>query len=166
MFIEQEDFLTDYECDRLIDIFHKESTRVEEYGCTNILYFDSMLLYQADDTIKDFLKSIRSKVEYHIKQFNFNAFSNYLQIVEWPVYSFQNLHYDFNYHCYTSIIYLNHTYDGGNTQVNDRLILPKKGKIITFNGNETIHGVMPVTRGTRYTVPVWYKCLSNLRNNC
>jgi len=157
MFTEKEDFLNNNECDYLIDLFYEYKSVASLHRDTSVLEFDYIIFNCKDERVKDTLKNIRSKVEHYIKQLDYSAFVNYLQVVEWPSRSFQNLHYDFEFHCYTSIIYLNHDYEGGYTQVGDSIITPKKGKIITFNGNDILHGVLPVTKGYRYTVPVWYK---------
>ena len=63
---------------------------------------------------------------------------------------------DFDYHSHTSILYLNDDYKGGETVVGDKVIKPKKGKIILFEGNKIKHQVLQIRSGIRYTNPTWY----------
>mgnify|MGYP003112559718 CR=1 FL=1 len=92
-----------------------------------------------------------------IKNINNNYVINYFQIVKWPMEESQGPHLDFDYHPYTSIIYLNDDFEGGETVVLDKTILPEKNKLISFEGNRILHKVNKITKGIRYTVPCWYK---------
>ena len=69
---------------------------------------------------------------------------------------YQDEHIDFDHHTFTSILYLNDDFEGGQTVVGDKIIKPEKGKIIFFNGNQIKHKVLPIESGTRYTNPTWY----------
>jgi hypothetical protein len=37
------------------------------------------------------------------------------------------------------------------------IIKPKIGRTLIFNGMYYVHGVKTIKKGTRYTLPVWYK---------
>lgn len=82
---------------------------------------------------------------------------NYFEIVKWPQEESLSEHVDFDYHPYTSILYLNDNFIGGETIVGGKKIIPKKCKLIAFEGNKIKHKVNTVIKGTRYTVPCWYK---------
>ncbi len=66
---------------------------------------------------------------------------------------------------FTSIIYLNDDYEGGELyfpQHNGFEIKPKKGTMLIFSGTiDNMHGIKEVTRGTRYThVTFWSNNIS------
>ena len=159
MYIEQENFLTTEECDEAIRIHRKffdNSEFSEVHGDTKVFNGYRSLFTHNDFPEKIFLRKILAMVSGHIQQINRESFVNYFQIVEWPKNSSQGSHKDFYEHPYTSIIYLNDDYSGGNTYIEKKLITPKSGKIITFNGSINEHGVLPITNGVRYTIPIWY----------
>lgn len=85
---------------------------------------------------------------------------DWCEIVDWPAGSDQALHLDTSsdHTMFTSITYLNDDYRGGRTHIKDDLeIIPKVGRTVYFDGNFYLHGVTLVERGTRYTLPIWYK---------
>jgi len=82
---------------------------------------------------------------------------NYFQIVEWPMNESQDEHLDFPQHPYTSIIYLNDDFEGGETIVKNQTYKPIKNSLISFEGNKLKHKVTKITKGVRYTIPCWYK---------
>ena len=85
---------------------------------------------------------------------------DWLEIVKWPSNSYQNLHLDkaSNKTVLTSITYLNENYSGGETYFKDGMIIkPKTGRTLIFDGMHYVHGVKTIKKGTRYTLPVWYK---------
>ena len=84
------------------------------------------------------------------------AYPNYFELVKWPTNYSQGLHKDFKEHVYTSIIYLNDDFEGGQTVVAGKKIDPYPGRMVTFKGNSLEHKVLEVTKGVRYTIPVWY----------
>ena len=60
---------------------------------------------------------------------------------------------------YSSIIYLNDNYEGGNTIFPNQnyKTTPKAGKLIVFpSGSSHPHGVTEVTSGVRYTLAMWF----------
>ena len=160
MYIEQENFLTREECDGAIELhktFFYGNDFTQVHRDTKI--FDCYLaLFQNYEVFRYniLLRKILALVSANIQKIDREAFVNYFQIVEWPQNSFQGKHKDFYEHPYTSIIYLNDDYEGGNTFIENEVVKPKTGKIITFNGSILEHGVLPVTQGVRYTIPIWY----------
>ena len=79
-------------------------------------------------------------------------FINYTEIVRWLEGEQQLVHKDFNYHSYTSILYLNDDYEGGQTKVFDEIVQIKKGTLITFKGADVMHSVLKIKKGERYTM--------------
>lgn len=69
---------------------------------------------------------------------------------------------------FSSLIYLNNDYDGGEIwfpQYNDFSIKPEPGMLVTFKGDEnTLHGVKMVTSGIRYTVSIFWTDLNKVQD--
>ena len=148
--IEKENFLNNNLCDYFIE-YHNNNPCDCKHRNTSILYCENQSS-KGDIVFKFLLKKLNFFAEENKK----NTFVNYSQIVEWPTGEDQGEHIDFDYHTYTSVLYLNDNYEGGQTVVGDKIIQPKKGKIIFFNGNTIKHKVLPIKSGTRYTNPTWY----------
>ena len=64
---------------------------------------------------------------------------------------------DFDDVIYSSVIYLNDTFEGGETRVGETLIKPARGTIIGFEGAEVRHSVLPIAGNHRYAISTWYK---------
>ena len=154
--IEIENFLSGGECNRLIKI-HKKLFVSQGWlhNETEVLDFMCMLSSQNENDI--FMKYIHGKITDHIKSVNKSNFINYFQVVKWKEGLSMQKHFDFDFHTWTSVIYLNDDYEGGETVVGDKEVVPLKGKIVTFQGVSVLHGVNKVLKGDRYTVPVWYR---------
>lgn len=61
---------------------------------------------------------------------------------------------------YTTVLYLNENFDGGETHFPtlDTLVKPKKNKIAGFGCSEKyVHGVMPTTNGLRKAFICWFE---------
>ena len=101
-------------------------------------------------------KKLNGRLNFIIKNIDTEAFVNYFQIIKWPTNEFQAAHKDFTYHYYTSIIYLNDNFEGGETVVEKKKIKPKQGLMVLFAGDKMTHGVNKIKKGTRYTIPCWY----------
>jgi len=158
----QDNFLTNEECDMCMRL---HSFHFSEYGKLHreTKVFQTFF-FMRDDKFSDnmdyyFVKLISTKISAYINQIDKNAFPHYWEIVEWPVGGYQGEHVDDAKDAYTSIIYLNDDYEGGETFFGPQRscpIKPKKGRIVTFNGGNIIHGVNPVSKSHRFTIPVWY----------
>jgi hypothetical protein len=153
-------FISDSICDKLIEIFQKYYES-ETWRGSKVLRTDYDNITDSKDL--DYIKKISSDLNVYIRKIDNNAFIDYFPIVEWPTNSQMDLHYDRDDQAYTSIIYLNDNFTGGETAVKIKdtflNIRPKKGLICTFNGNICEHYVTKITSGTRYTLPVWFKTL-------
>jgi hypothetical protein len=151
-----DNFLTDDECDFLIDYF-KKSLHHEDYRGTTVIRLD-------DTSVFNFKKSyIRFKYTHKIKQ-KFKLKKNYDQLVFWPVSSYKLKHKDIDYNSsnklvsvdWTSVCYLNDNFDGGETIIEDEKIKPKKGTLVLFPSKKLYHGVLPVKKSSRYTFISWW----------
>ena len=157
----KDNFLTNKECRALIDFFNNY------YDQHGIIFDDRKIIHiplltvnlSNNDAINDadLLKHISSKLEYNIKGIDNSAYVNYSHITMREIDNFQEYHFDFDYHTYTSVLYLNDDFTGGETEVEGNVIEPVEGTLITFAGNVLEHRVLPVKQGKRYTILVWYK---------
>lgn len=154
--VEIENFLSGGECNRLIEI-HKKLLmhRGNLHNETEVLNVMYMMADHDEDNI--FVKYMHGKITDHIKAIDKGSFINFFEIVKWKEGLSMQKHFDFDFHTWTSVIYLNDDYEGGETVVGDKEVVPLKGKIVTFQGVSVLHGVNKVLKGDRYTVPVWYR---------
>ena len=118
---------------------------------THVLY-NNNLPYD----VTDYLKIVQANLTTEVRKHDPQAFPNYIHCTEWTAPIYQPIHTDFDEHVWTSILYLNDNFTGGNTIIEGERIPPKKGSVITSKG-ELKHGVEEVTEGNRYTISVWYK---------
>lgn len=145
-------FLPERKINNLID-FHKNNFDLrnnisKKHRNTEVL--------MCSDNLENF-KDIEIILNNFIKKINKNYVINYFQLVKWPSGEFQQEHFDFEYHPYTTIIYLNDDFEGGETVVGSKTITPEKNKLIGFEGNKIVHKVNKINKGSRYTLPCWYK---------
>lgn len=160
----KDNFLNNNECHDLVKFFDKN---FENHG---IIFDDRKIINLQKASIElsndeyyndaDIIKSLNSKLEYNIKGIDTSSFINYSHITVREKDNFQHSHVDFDYHTWTSVLYLNENFEGGETCVEGEIIKPMQGSIITFQGNKLRHEVLPVTQGIRYTILVWYKSLA------
>ena len=118
---------------------------------THVLY-NNNLPYD----VTDYLKIVQANLTTEVRKHDPQAFPNYIHCTEWTAPIYQPIHTDFDEHVWTSILYLNDNFTGGNTIIEGERIPPKKGSVITIKG-ELKHGVEEVTEGNRFTISVWYK---------
>ena len=148
---EIKNFISDEESNELIQ-FHEKNFNLNTEGC--FMHRNTEVI---DHPIATKFKKIEKALTKFGKDVDNNYVINYFQIVKWPTGEAQPTHFDFHYHPYTSIIYLNDDFEGGETVVKDKTITPKKNKLIGFKGDRIMHKVNEITNGTRYTVPCWYR---------
>lgn len=153
--IEIENFLSLEACNWLINFhknnFEKTLNKYSHYHRTTEA-IDLSNIIELDET-----KKLIAHFTSHIRTINKKAYINYFQIVRWPSRESQPAHIDKPEHILTSILYLNDNFKGGETKVGNKIIKPKAGKIVTFEGNKVKHSVRKIIEGQRYTVPIWYK---------
>ena len=124
-------------------------------------YFGKHLIenneYLGDD--QEF-NNILSIVNRKAMEFNPDVCVDWSHLNFWPTLSRQDLHYDTKSEetIYTSITYLNCSYRGGETFFEDgTTISPVVGRTVFYDGKKYLHGVRPISQGTRITLSVWYK---------
>lgn len=105
---------------------------------------------------KDVFKLIGAKLNYEIQKISKNHYANYYQLTKWNTGCWALPHKDIKNHIWSSILYLNSNFKGGETIVGDEVVKPESGKLIIFQGAKITHSVNKITKGFRYTVPCWY----------
>jgi hypothetical protein len=97
--------------------------------------------------------------EYSPKKF-YPANSRENQIAKFEAGFGMHEHFDVNRPLdYATLVYLNDDYIGGEIYFPeiDISIKPKAGDLVCFPDNEEyVHGVRPITSGSRYTLPRWF----------
>ena len=149
-----DDFLTEDECDFLIDYYKK-------YPDKETFKFNT-LLWMKHTPSSDLRKSsIRGSYLKRIEK-EFCLKLNYDQIVFWPPNSFKPMHKDGQFDInknndWTSVCYLNDDYEGGETMIESDLIKPKRGRLVVFPSKKMFHGVSLVKTNSRYTYIAWWQ---------
>ena len=166
-------FLSEDECDFLIEYYEKYPIAKFGYSSTVILQMKDTSLfdlrnlwiryrYLKKDTslLSDLRKSwIRY---FYLKriQKKFPLKLNYDQLVLWPPTSFKDMHNDGEFikeNDWTCVCYLNDDFEGGETLIEDKSIKPKKGTLVVFPSKKMEHGVSLVKGKSRYTYISWWK---------
>ena len=164
-----DDILHNEECNVLIKIYQKNKQYAHTHG--NLINGGNPIIHPLD--INKVLMGISKedgftaleaakKIEKIVKKYFYLNSIDWCEIVKWPCDVWQNYHLDkaSNQTSITSITYLNDDFDGGSTIFHDGTkIKPKIGRTLIFDGNKYIHGVEPVLKSERYTLPIWYKNL-------
>jgi len=150
----EDHFLSDQECDWLIRFYEGNPTRHHQDmgNGPNYMSFVMDLFYLTD----------LYEVKYLISKLTRfcpipESFIEYFQLVRREAEFKQGIHIDFDDVVYSAVLYLNDDFEGGETQVGETVIQPKKGTIIGFEGARIPHGVLPIHGSQRYTLPTWYK---------
>jgi len=147
-----ENFLPEEKINYLLD-YHKNNFYLKNNLSKK--HRDTEVIMCQNDPIN--FKKIETILNDFIKKINKNYVINYFEIVKWPCGESQAEHFDLQYHPYTTILYLNDDFEGGETVVNYKAFMPKKNTLIGFEGNKIIHKVNEIKKGSRYTLPCWYK---------
>mgnify|MGYP003126384476 CR=1 FL=1 len=178
-------FISAWECDLFIDYFDRNYQRLLEHkvdGLNDDFSGRALCINDVDNQIiHHYMNVIRVRTSMYIKE-TFNlGFNEFVlpcntQIVKWNIGQDMDVHTDtsrytdgFNSKAYSqgdgqktpyhyrwsSLIYLNDEYEGGETIMDDDLINPEKGKLVVFD-SDTLHGVKKVGLMNRYTMPMWF----------
>ena len=160
-------FISDEECDILVDAFENNSL-------TNTAndFWDNMIVYPATIADRGVL-GLMAKTGSRTREVILETYqpdqiySDSIMLCRWdvgkqltPHIDNQDSHeYSTPWRTYSSLVYLNEEYEGGEIFFPrlDLLLKPTKGLLVIFSsGPEHEHGVKPVTAGKRYTMPSWY----------
>lgn len=145
------------ECMELINFYnentsdswkHNEQFPITIYGEDKYLY-DNEQINKTIDKIQNFAQSIHNDIKI-----------DWANIVRWPTKSWQHMHLDTQSRetTFTSILYLNSNFRGGETRLLDGThIAPVPGRMFCFDGAKYEHAVEHVVSGDRYTIAAWYK---------
>tara|TARA_Y100000994_G_scaffold237620_1_gene229392 strand:+ start:7939 stop:8493 length:555 start_codon:yes stop_codon:yes gene_type:complete len=155
-------------CEELIRIHSTNPDLISEYNDTRVLDMNLLFGIETDRCLdEDAHKTVRKcsmYLEKTLSKYFTPKFIEYVQIVKWLPGGSMDLHTDDARETtdLVSITNLNDDFKGGAHYIddlskNEKLdILPKVGKTVAFDGKKYKHGVREVTRGTRYTLAIWY----------
>lgn len=152
MILLQENFIQESECDELINLFiyNKSSSEFYNINSTNTL--------KVCKIENELIQSIRDRVIKNCKALtNSKIYLDNYEIVEWPEGSYHPPHYDLPTDIFSSIIYLNDDFTGGETYFSEsKIVKPLKGSCLTFSNSKYRHSVNKINSGTRYTFSFWF----------
>ncbi len=157
-----ESFLSDDECDFLINYYHEnyqnDTKTASTWGLTRAIYMPKTPFFHVKKSLirRKYLKEVSKKFPSLKLQFD--------QLVHWLPGSCSDLHYDRDhptanppsYNDWTSVCYLNDNFNGGDTVLDGNYLRPKKGRLLVFPSKKILHGVSPV-HGDRYTHIAWWQ---------
>jgi len=155
MFKEYKNLLPKEACQYLIEYASKSPSN-------NILSHSNTTTVQAQYLMKNkpFVQILFYLTQVATKEYGKVLFPELVEIVKWPIDSYQPPHIDTTREStkYTSVTYLNLDYEGGKTffTKNNKKSINEIGTTIFFDGVQHEHGVEKITKGTRYTLPIWY----------
>ena len=144
-------------CKEIINVHDKNHDLITKYNDTRCLDMNVL----EDDDYK-IVKKYALYLERYFSQFYPKCFIEYVQIVKWPPGASMDTHYD-DARPTTSLVSittLNDDFSGGEHFIQEKKekleFIPETGKTLAFDGMKYLHGVREVTRGTRYTLAIWY----------
>ena len=158
-----ENFLSENLCSWLIN-FHKTCYKnfgipTESQGIEYLDLISSCYHLQGENAVNDSdpIKYLLKGINSFTATFSNETFINFSQIVRYPEHTKYEKHIDHSFSSWTSILYLNEDFDGGQTVVGDKIIFPKIGKFLIFRGRDIEHEVTEITSGNRYVIASWHK---------
>lgn len=154
------------------DIIEFCGTYGEPFSYNPTEYWDCRRIYNNDfrgniiDKLIKFYGNRNSKLWFDFNDFKLKNFS--ISLTSYYDGRYLNLHKDKSSEL-TSVIVLSNDFIGGDFALtedekpsfhfekmdNISTFKLKLGDVITFNGSETYHGVLPVTEGKRYALNIW-----------
>lgn len=175
-FLKEEEVNTLIRYCRMLNSQHRWSyvDRINDYWtdrCIDITYLGNADMGFGDETdilVQRLMLDIKERSAQEVSrshQLSRPIYSDCFQLIKWPIGSSQTTHADAAYDDdrdhpspwreYSSIIYLNDSFDGGETYfVNQQIIVkPKAGNLLTFPCTlEYKHGVSEIEGNVRYTI--------------
>ena len=175
-------FLTDEECNKIIELTNNKLTPSRIYSDKNDVYLTDSRI--SNQTWLDDSHPIIKQISDRVRQYT-NIVHNHqepLQVVNYPVGGFFRPHYDacegskefckrmdgkYGPRLFTVLFYLNDNFTGGETvfpKIN-KIVSPEKGKAVIFknvdnNGiiiKQALHGGEPITSGEKWIANKWIR---------
>ena len=141
------------ECEGYISFIKKEYKERCDRGM-DPMSFTTRLIDIDKSVITPFVK------DYIEERINIKLNHRWSQFQVWPVNSNSVSHIhddpragDANF---TSMLYLNDDFNGGDFFTDDIIIKPRTGRLTLFNGREIYHGVARVLDKPRYSIIFWW----------
>ena len=150
------DVLTRKECQDLIR-FYESSPILHGQGYNYV--FKTVVSRHDRQPYDDYIKNILTKVLTPIDE---NFLVQRAQIECRSPNTEHVAHFDEragDFGSFTTVLYLNDTYSGGNTYIESEepvSVQPKCGRMVGFNGHKLKHGVSMIAHDHRYTLSIWY----------
>lgn len=142
-------FVDDTFCDSVIQYYHDNQHKSYHYDGNN-----TYPLSIKKDMYKDVLDRIQLVGE---TVFNVQVKLDLVQVVRWPIGSAMDWHKDHDTDVLASMIYLNDSFSGGLTHIDECVnVVPKKGNMTIFRSHDLPHRVSQVINGERYTLAAWW----------
>lgn len=156
-FYVEDNFISPEECATLIGLYKNASEVItkQNFSYVGISDPDHEHMPMRHDLVEDIW--IRQSV---LATQLAGATTQWAQVYKWSEGSKMGLHNDVasRHTMYTSVLYLNEGFEGGETQLEDgTTIVPKTGRIFFYDGIHYHHRVKQLTKGTRWTLASWYK---------
>ena len=149
-----EKFCSDEDCQYLADLYKENEDKSFLYR--NTFPIDtSQIPYN-----KTLLDTIQKSKQFASQIYGVDLVISNSELVMWPEESFMLAHYDYKNDRVASILYLNDDYEGGETVFPNIDISPEKGVSLFFDGSVIEHSVQRITKGTRYTLSIWYNLVN------
>jgi prolyl 4-hydroxylase len=176
-------FLTDEECNKIIELTNNNLTPSRVYSDKDDIYSnDTRISNQTwlEDNSHPIIKQISDRVRQYTH--TYNNYQEPLQVVNYPVGGFFSPHYDacegnkefcermngqHGPRLFTVLFYLNDNFTGGETvfpKIN-KIVKPEKGKAVIFRNvdnnsiiiNQALHGGEPIKSGEKWIANKWIR---------
>lgn len=151
-----DDVLTSEECQELIR-FYESAPILPGKGYNYV--FKTVVSRHDRQPYDDYIKNILTKILGPIDE---NFLVQRAQIEQRFPNTEHVAHFDEragDFGSFTTVLYLNDTYTGGNTYIESEELVnvqPKCGRMVGFNGHKLQHGVSTIRNDDRYTLSIWY----------
>lgn len=131
--------ISDLECDEFIEYYKSNQNKIVKNENDNVYHFNAIDIL---NDINGFLFTKRFFKKSNIDRLRIQHLDNTINFVESP---------HGHYLPFSLVIFLNDGFNGGELVFDNITIIPKKGQIVYFTGDE-LHYVKPVLNGDRYTL--------------
>jgi hypothetical protein len=146
--------ITEQECKDLTLIYEEYKSNAREY----LNSYNLSVAYRTEIVPDPYVHSVLKDIEASAQTIKQKIKIDWGYLVCRPVGSFHPTHIDDTeqHTLLTSITYLNECGGGETYFENGRIIEPKVGRTIYFDGKLHAHGVSEVLNHSRYTLALWY----------